>query len=97
MDKNDLKIFYSNMERITRILGDQSKYPLNTETLSRGNARRSLVAACDIPKGTKINKDHLTWKRPSYGISPRDISSVIGRVTTQSIDEDCVLEWKMVR
>jgi len=96
MDKDDLKNFHAQMERVTNILGDQNKYPLETETPARNNARRSLVAACEIPEGTTISYKHLTWKRPAHGVSPRDISGVVGRVALQTINEDDVLKWDMV-
>ena len=32
-------------------------------------ARRSIVAARDIPEGTEITREMLTTKRPGYGIS----------------------------
>jgi len=79
------------------ILGDQNKYPLETETPARNNARRSLVAACEIQEGTTIIREHLTWKRPAHGVSPRDILEVIGCVAQQTINEDDVLKWDMIR
>jgi sialic acid synthase SpsE len=96
MDKEDLKMFHAQMERVMKMLGDQNKYPLETERPARNNARRSLVAACEIPEGTQIAREHLTWKRPAHGVSPREIMDVIGRVATQSINEDDVLQWNMM-
>ena len=86
MDKEDLKQFHTQMGRVMSILGDQNKYSLETEIPARNNARRSLVAACEIPEGTMIGREHLTWKRPAHGISPRDISSVLNKVTKQNIN-----------
>lgn len=97
MDKEDLKQFSLNLKQIFTILGDQQKYPLSSETPARNNARRSLVAACDIPEGTTIVREHLTWKRPAHGISPQDIDSVLGKIAVQDISEDAVLYWNMIR
>ena len=96
MDKEDLKIFHNKLERMFTILGDQQKYPLEMETPARNNARRSLVANSDIPEGTVIAREHLTWKRPAHGISPRDIEDVLGKQAARTILEDEVLQWKMV-
>jgi len=95
MDKEDLKKFHAQMVRVKSILGDQNKYPLETEAPARNNARRSLVAACEIPQGTTVLREHLTWKRPAHGISPRDISCVLGQIVIQNICEDEVLVWDM--
>ena len=59
-------------------------------------ARRSVVAAVDIPAGTVISAEMLTTKRPGFGIKPRDIDHLVGRVARVDIEEDDVLTWEMV-
>ena len=59
-------------------------------------ARRSLIAARRIPKGTQIERDMIVIKRPGYGIRPKLIDLVIGRVAKMDIDEDTVLTWEML-
>jgi N,N'-diacetyllegionaminate synthase len=59
-------------------------------------ARRSLIAAAPIPKGTVITEQMLTVKRPGYGIKPRDMERVIGRAARVDIDFDDVITWEMV-
>jgi len=95
MDKDDLKCFNHSLERVFTILGNQNKYPLPSETPARNNARRSLVAACEIPKGVTITHDHLTWKRPAHGISPKEVESLLGKRASINIKEDQVLQWKL--
>jgi N-acetylneuraminate synthase len=96
MDKEDLKHFCQNLERVFTILGGQHKHSIFSEELARKNARRSLVAACKIPKGTILSREHLTWKRPAHGISPREIDSVLGRVSSDDITEDELIKWGML-
>lgn len=57
-------------------------------------ARRSLIAARDIPAGTRITRDHLTVKRPGYGIAPKDIDRVVGRIARVDIEIDDVITWE---
>ncbi len=59
-------------------------------------ARRSLVAARDIPKGTRIERDMITTKRPGYGIAPKQLELVIGREARVDIEDDDILTWEMV-
>ncbi len=59
-------------------------------------ARRSLIAARDIPAGTQIAREHLVVKRPGYGIAPKDIDRVVGRVARVDIEADEVLTWEQV-
>ena len=59
-------------------------------------ARRSIHVKVDIPKGTKITRDMLIIKRPGYGIKPKFIDIVIGRVAKKNIKEDEWITWDMV-
>jgi sialic acid synthase SpsE len=59
-------------------------------------ARRSLVAATAIPKGTVIQREMVTTKRPGYGIRPKHLEEVIGRTAKADIEFDDVLTWEMV-
>lgn len=96
MDKEDLKIFNKNIDHIVKILGDGRVDSLPSEEPARKNARRSLVAARDIPKGSKIGYDDLTFKRPAHGISPRCIDEVVGKTAITHIGEDAVMKWGMM-
>ena len=93
MDKEDLKIFKKNIEQMFIILGDQTKYSLPSENPARNNARRSLVTAKNIHKGEIISHEHLTWKRPAHGISPKHIENVLGKKAKRDIEDDEVLQW----
>lgn len=59
-------------------------------------ARRSLVAAVRIPAGTAITRDMLTTKRPGYGIKPKDIDVLVGRMPRADIEADDVVTWDMI-
>ncbi len=95
MDKEDLKIYRKNLERTFEILGSFKVEALEDEALSRANARRSLVALIDIPKGKIIEKNDLTFKRPAFGVSPKFIDDIVGQKAGQNIKEDDVLKWNM--
>jgi sialic acid synthase SpsE len=59
-------------------------------------ARRSIVAARDIPAGTEITRTMVTTKRPGYGIKPKYIDIVVGRTARVDIAFDDVITWEMV-
>jgi len=85
MDKTDLKKFYEKINRRLQLIGQTQVNYLESEELSRLNARRSLVAQKTIPKGKMIEKEDLTWKRPATGISPKNIDKVIGKKAKKDI------------
>jgi len=59
-------------------------------------ARRSLIAARDIPAGTPIAREHLVVKRPGYGIAPKHIDHVLGRLARVDIEAEDVITWEMI-
>ena len=96
MDKNDLKLFRENLKRTFEILGSFKVEALEDEALARANARRSLVAVRDIPKGKIMKREDLTFKRPAHGISPKFIDEVVGKYAKEEISEDSVIKWGML-
>ena len=60
-------------------------------------ARRSVVAASDIPAGTRFTAEMLTLKRPGTGIGSGEIDELIGRRASVDIAQDTTLKWDMVR
>lgn len=59
-------------------------------------ARRSVVAACDIPAGSAIARAQLTVKRPGYGVPPKHLELLVNRVARVDIEADDVITWEMV-
>ena len=96
MDKEDLKLFKKNLERIFTILGKFKVEALENEEIARKNARRSLVAKRFIPKGKIIEYEDLTFKRPATGISPKYIDDVVGKKAQRDIEEDEVIKWQFL-
>lgn len=93
MDMHDLKKFNTQLDEIICFVGDENVYSLDSENISRANARRSLVAKRAIPKGKVVEYDDLTWKRPASGVSPRDIDILIGKTAMEDVNEDEVIKW----
>lgn len=68
--------------------------PAEQEMFEKG--RRSLHAAIDIAKGTRITADMLVVKRPGLGIAPHLAEIVVGRVAQADIEADQWLTWDLV-
>jgi N-acetylneuraminate synthase len=93
MDYKDIQIFRSRVDLISSLSGKSKREPLPSETISRLNARRSLVLESDIEAGVEITEEYLTWKRPGTGIDPRFYDSVLGMRVTKDLKKDHVLQW----
>ena len=95
MDLNDLKLCNKKLARLLMLLGSNFKKPLESEEVSRLQARRSLVANRDIPKNTIISSSDITFKRPGTGLDPRYFDFIVGMKSAQDISEDSLLELSM--
>ena len=96
MDFKDLKTLNGNLDLLDKILGSEIKRPVTSELKARLYARRSIVADIDIPKGTLISENMLTFKRPATGISPIYLEMVLQRTAKKPIKKDQILTWNDV-
>ncbi|MDI6729197.1 MAG: N-acetylneuraminate synthase family protein, partial [Thermodesulfovibrionales bacterium] len=92
-DERDLIEMVNSIRKIDKALGTGIKTPSEKELKSKEWARKSIVAKVDIKRGDVITEDMLTLKRPGTGISPEDISKVIGRRTKRNIKIDSLLQF----
>ena len=97
MDPGDAKRIIADIEKLDMLRGSGQLRSLETEKSAREHARRSLVAASDIASGEEITGQMLTYKRPASGISPSDISMVIGKRAACDITKDTILKPEMIR
>jgi len=88
-------LFWKKWNFVEELLGSFKVTALPDEEPARKNARRSLVAARNIPKGKVIDEQDLTWKRPAHGISAKYYYDLIGKKALVDIQEDTVLKWHM--
>ncbi len=95
-DKKDLVIFNKKINSLIKTLGSNQKNFLNSEIISRKNARRSLVLTKDLPKGHIIKKNDLISKRPASGISPKYIKKILGKKLKYNLKFDDILKWKHI-
>src|SRR4029079_6440986 len=94
----ELRDLVAHIRDVEAALGDGVKRGPSPEEAEEmyAKARRSVVAASDIPAGTLITTDMLTVKRPGHGVKPKYIELLVGRTARTDIEEDDVLTWDMV-
>lgn len=84
--------------RLTELaLGEGIKSIGRTESAIRKIARKSLVAATVIPKGTQITREMIDVKRPGTGLETKHLDGVIGMTARRMIQKDTVLLWDMLQ
>jgi sialic acid synthase SpsE len=95
MDQRDLLRFVTLADTLHILLGSSDhKAPIATESISRKNARRSIVLARAVNAGHQFTVADLTCKRPGTGISPLHWDEVIHRRAAHAMDADHVMQWQ---
>jgi len=93
IEPDELKQMIQNIRDSEKAMGTGVKELSKKEKELYEKARRSVIAAQNIPKNTKITKKMLIVKRPGYGIKPKFISKVVGRTAKKDIDADQWITW----
>lgn len=88
MDWQDCARFRTGIDLLHTVEGQALKQVLPVEQKSRKNARRSLVAARPLTKGTTLAATDLAVKRPAFGLEPSALSWVVGKKLTRDLAED---------
>ncbi len=94
MDVQDLIRFVDISKTINVLLGScDHKKPIQLEELSRKNARRSIVLSKNLPAGSILTPELITYKRPGTGISPLYWDEVVGKHLVNACEADHILQW----
>ncbi len=96
MDTHDAEEILKQIDYVRTLVGNPSLHSLESEKAARLNARRSIVALKNIPKGEVISRDMVTFKRPGTGISPAELENVLGKKAATDIVSDDILQWDML-
>lgn len=91
LEPAELRAMVAAVREVPKALGSAEKGPTAPELATRAVARRSLVAARAIRKGTKLAAGDLEAKRPGTGISPLEYWDLIGTVADRDYDKDELL------
>jgi N-acetylneuraminate synthase len=84
------------IRRVEAMRGDGVKAPRPEERDAARVARRSVVAAVDIPVGARIEAAMLACRRPATGIAPAEQDRVVGRTARVALPAGTVLQWDLL-
>jgi N,N'-diacetyllegionaminate synthase len=92
----DFKHLVAGLRTIERALGSGTKVPAASEQGTALVARKSLVAACDIPAGSQLTEDLIACKRPGTGMPASMLSQIVGRKVAQPIQRNAPIKPEML-
>ena len=82
------------VRNVEAALGSAEKTPTEADLITATVARKSLVAARDLPSGYRLADDDILVKRPGTGISPALFEQIVGRTLTKDMAADELFEWE---
>ena len=95
LEPAELRELVRSIRRVEQALGSGRKVPAATEIETAKVARRSLVAACDIPAGATLEREMVVMQRPGTGMSPAMIETLLGRKVIRDIAAGKLLDADM--
>ena len=96
LEPDELKEMIKQIRETELSLGSPLKILPDSEKNLYKLARRSIIAKKKIPKGKVIEESDIIIKRPGYGISPKFLEIVIGRIAKIDIEEDDIITWNLI-
>ena len=79
LEPSELATLISGIRTVESALGDGEKRPMSSEADTATFARKSLVAAIDLPVGATITREAVAIMRPGTGLPPSQMDSVVGK------------------
>jgi N-acetylneuraminate synthase len=74
----------------------QISYRLSKQETNSRVFRRSLFVVRDVKKGEIFTEENVRSIRPGYGLHPRYLREVIGRLSSCDVKRGTPLSWKYV-
>ena len=96
LEPADLAEYIRRIRQAQSLLGDGNEDYRPIEADVRRVARRSIVAARDIPAGRIIGPGMLACQRPAGGIEPHRLNDLLGRRSACHISRGTQLAWDML-
>ncbi len=84
------------IRNVEAALGNGRKEPTRSEANTAAVARKSLVAAHDIPAGVSLTGAMVTVKRPGTGLPPAMMPYLLGRKTREKITAGTLFSLDMI-
>jgi N,N'-diacetyllegionaminate synthase len=86
LEPDELRELVRRVAEVEAIRGAPRADVMPEEEATHHAARRSIVAARDLPAGHVIDRSDLTWLRPRDGLPPGEERQVVGRTLARALE-----------
>ncbi len=95
LEMHELQALIAGCRTAAAALGTVGYQPTASEAGGRF-VRRSLYIVADAPEGTILTAAHVRSIRPGYGLPPKHLPDILGRVAVRDLKRGEPLDWSMV-
>jgi N-acetylneuraminate synthase len=96
LEPGELAQMIAALRNTSASLGSAKKACAPAERELHRLARRSIVAARDIPGGRKLTRADMAIKRPGFGVQPCELDKLLGCVARRDIKYDDIITWDLL-
>lgn len=95
-EPSEMKTLVEKVRKLETLLGSGDKKPQPCEVSLEAAMRRSIAVVRDIPKGTILGFDDLTWVRPGNGLPIGNEYLVIGKLLNRNLQRGEIIFPEML-
>jgi N,N'-diacetyllegionaminate synthase len=92
VEPDELKALVAGIRNVEAALGHGRKEPAACERDTAEVARKSLIAAVDIPQGGRLGGECVVIMRPGTGLPPAMLPYIVGRIARRAIAAGEILD-----
>lgn len=91
LEPEELKEMIIQIRRIEKILGTKEKKVTEVELFKKDQYNVSMIANCNIEKGTVLDNNIVIYKNPGNGILYKNATKMYGKVFNQDVKKDEII------
>lgn len=96
LEPNELKELVKSVREAEAAIGKPSYGVTKIESFS-AVFKRSLFVVKDIKKGENFTQENIHSIRPGYGLEPKYLDKIIGKVSKSNIERGVPLQWNHIK
>ncbi|MBU0660592.1 pseudaminic acid synthase [Patescibacteria group bacterium] len=85
LEPDELKALVDTVQDVSKAMGTVS-YEIGEKEKENLVFRRSIFVVKDIKQGEPITREHVRVIRPGYGLDPKELPSILGKIVTQDLE-----------
>lgn len=93
LEPSEMKQFVNVIRDVETAFGDPRRLMSETERQKRLATRRSCFYSEAVQKGETLTEEKIEYRRPGYGISPKEVKQIIGSRLRENCPEGKQIEW----